>query len=157
MTDNDHPTDRYTNLNAGDAPQAPAPTGTSPRHPVDVFLLLTDADRVLLGLRSGTGYADGQWNLPSGKLELGEDTISAVIRETREEIGLHLHANEPRLCAVVHHHPVAGLARVGLVFAVLFDARRHGEPVNAEPQKCAKIAWVLQGSSDIASCSASCR
>jgi hypothetical protein len=33
----------------------------------------------------------------------------------------------------------AGLARVGLVFTVTYDAARHGEPVNAEPHKCAKI------------------
>ncbi|HEX5201644.1 MAG TPA: hypothetical protein VFW27_17085 [Actinoplanes sp.] len=34
--------------------------------PVDVFLVLTDGDRVLMGLRRNTGFADGQWNLPSG-------------------------------------------------------------------------------------------
>lgn len=142
MTNNQQPTSQSAKLAAGDAPPAPAPAGTPPRRPVDVFLLLTDANRVLLGLRSGTGYADDQWNLPSGKLEYGEDARSAVIRETREEIGLQLHVNELALAAVVHHCPeTAGFARVGLVFAVLFDVRRHGEPVNAEPHKCAKIAW----------------
>jgi len=145
MSDNQHPAGHSANLFAGPPLPAPAPEGTAPRHPVDVFLLLTDADRVLLGLRSGTGYADGQWALPSGKLECGEDAISAVIRETREETGLQLPANELRLAAVVHHRPVAGIARVGLVFAVLFDVRRHGEPVNAEPHKCAKIAWFRSG------------
>jgi len=139
MSDNQHPTGQPANLDASDAPPAP---GNAPRHPVDVFLLLTAADRVLLGLRSGTGYADDQWNLPSGKLEYGEDVRSAVIRETREEIGMHLQVNELALAAVVHHRPEsAGFARVGLVFVVLFDAHQHGEPVNAEPHKCAKIAW----------------
>lgn len=141
MSDNQHPTDQSANLSAGPPQLAPAPEGAAPRHPIDVFLLLTDADRVLLALRAATGYADGQWNLPSGKLELGEDAISAVIRETREEIGLHLHADEPRLTAVVHHHPVAGIARVGLVFTVSFDRHRHDEPVNAEPHKCAQVTW----------------
>jgi 8-oxo-dGTP diphosphatase len=144
MSDNQHPSGQSANLPASDAPPAPAPAGTAPRHPVDVFLLLTDANRVLLGLRSGTGYADGQWVLPSGKLEVGEDAISAVIRETREEIGLRLPANEPRLTAVVHHRPLVGIARVGLVFAVSFDRHRHGEPVNAEPHKCAKIGWFAR-------------
>ncbi|BEL07052.1 hypothetical protein Q0Z83_052430 [Actinoplanes sichuanensis] len=32
-----------------------------PTHPVDVLLLLTDGEHVLMALRSGTGYADGQW------------------------------------------------------------------------------------------------
>lgn len=111
-------------------------------HPVDVLLLLTDADHLLLALREGTGYADGLWNLPSGKLELGEDAVSAVIREAREEVGVQLGPDEPRIVATVHHRNTAGLARVGLVFAVAYEPARHGEPVNAEPHKCAKIAWT---------------
>lgn len=110
-------------------------------HPVDVLLLLTHADHVLLALREGTGYADGQWNLPSGKLEIGEDAISGLVREAREEIGMRLDPAEPRLVATVHHRNSAGQARVGLAFAVEFAPSRHGEPVNAEPHKCAKIKW----------------
>ncbi|GAA2471490.1 NUDIX domain-containing protein [Winogradskya humida] len=117
-------------------------TNPAPLHPVDVLLLLTDGDQVLLALRDGTGYADGQWNLPSGKLEHGEDALSAVIRETREEIGLHLDPQEPRMVATVHHRNNAGKSRVGLVFTAAYDAARHGEPVNAEPHKCAKIEWA---------------
>lgn len=112
-----------------------------PVHPVDVLLLLIHADQVLLALREGTGYADGQWNLPSGKLEVGEDAISGVVREAREEIGVRLDPAEPQMVTTVHHRNTAGLARVGLAFAVAFDPARHGEPVNAEPHKCAKIEW----------------
>lgn len=117
----------------------------TPTHPVDVLLILTEpgpgADRVLLALRAGTGYADGQWNLPSGKMETGEDAVTAVIRETAEEIGLQLDRHEPRLAATVHHRNTAGQARVGLGFTVVYDPARHGQPVNAEPHKCATIAW----------------
>jgi 8-oxo-dGTP pyrophosphatase MutT (NUDIX family) len=86
--------------------------------------------------------ADGQYNLPSGKLEHGEDAVTAVIRETREEIGIRLDRDEPRLVATVHHRNTTGIARVGLVFAVTHDPERHGQPVNAEPHKCAKVEWV---------------
>ena len=113
----------------------------APTHPVDVLLILTDGDHVLLALRSGTGYADNNWNLPSGKLELGEDAVSAVIRETTEEVGMRLAADEVRMVATVHHRNTAGLARVGLVFAAELDRARHGAPVNAEPHKCAKVEW----------------
>jgi 8-oxo-dGTP diphosphatase len=94
----------------------------APMHPVDVLLILTNADHVLLALRDGTGYADGHWNLPSGKLEQGEDALSAVIREAREEIGVQLGSDAPRMVATVHHRCAARLARVGLVFAVAYDA-----------------------------------
>jgi ADP-ribose pyrophosphatase YjhB (NUDIX family) len=110
-------------------------------HPVDVLLFLTHGDSVLLALRSGTGYADQMWNLPSGKLEIMEDAVSALLRETREEIGVDLDPDEPRLAATVHHRNTVGLGRIGLVFAVEYVPARHGTPVNAEPNKCAKIEW----------------
>lgn len=51
---------------------------------------------------------------------------SAVIREAREEIGVRLTLDEPRMIATVHHRNTAGLARVGLLFTVPFDPHRHG-------------------------------
>jgi 8-oxo-dGTP diphosphatase len=44
----------------------------------------------------------------------------------------------PRLALSTVRH---GLTRVGLVFTVPYDRHRHGEPVNAEPHKCAKVEW----------------
>lgn len=114
----------------------------APAHPVDVFLLLTrDPGKVLLALRHNTGYADGQWNLPSGKLELGEDALSAVIREAREEIGIRLTAARLRLAATVHYRAGTDRARIGLTFTTAYDPATHGLPANAEPHKCAAIDW----------------
>ena len=117
----------------------------APFHPVDVFLLLIRADHVLLGLRAKTGYADGQWNLPSGKLESSEDVVSAVIREAREEVGIRLRPEKLRLAAVVHHLSSPTHARVGLAFTAAFEPGEHGEPTNAEPLKCAGIEWFPLG------------
>ncbi|WP_203818810.1 NUDIX hydrolase [Paractinoplanes ferrugineus] len=110
-------------------------------HPVDLLLVLTSGNQILLALRENTGYADGQWNLPSGKLEPGEDALTGMIRETREEIGLHLLPADLRLAATVHHRNPTGTTRIGLVFATPLDPPRHGTPVNAEPHKCGGIAW----------------
>jgi 8-oxo-dGTP pyrophosphatase MutT (NUDIX family) len=112
-----------------------------PKHSVDVFLLLTSGDQLLLALRQGTGYADGEWNLPSGKLELGEDVVSAMRREAAEELGIQLAADDLTLAATVHYGGRGGRGRVGLVFAAEWNPLRHGEPVNAEPHKCGGIAW----------------
>jgi ADP-ribose pyrophosphatase YjhB (NUDIX family) len=103
----------------------------------DVFLLHVRAGRVLLALRENTGYADGQWNLPSGKVEPGEDLATAISREAREEIGLEL--VRPRLATVVHHRNPGEEARLGFFFAAADD--QQGEPRNAEPHKCGGIAW----------------
>lgn len=105
---------------------------------VDVLLVLIREGQVLLALREGTGYADGQWNLPSGKLNDGEDLETALLRETREEIDLQLHRGDVRMVTSVHYRNPEGAARVGF----FFHARTwHGEPRNAEPHKCARIAW----------------
>jgi 8-oxo-dGTP pyrophosphatase MutT (NUDIX family) len=93
-----------------------------PVHPVDVFLILHDGLSVLLALRQNTGYHDGLWNLPSGKLEHGEDAVSGVLREAREEIGVRLPS--VRLAATVHHRASPSHTRVGLVFAAAFDPVR---------------------------------
>jgi 8-oxo-dGTP diphosphatase len=93
--------------------------------PVDVLLVLIRDDRVLLALRQGTGYADGQWNLPSGKLDHGEDLETALLRETREEIGLHLQRDDVRMVTTVHHRNPEGAARIGFFF--------HAPPGAASP------------------------
>ncbi|MGQ0777903.1 MAG: NUDIX hydrolase [Pseudonocardiales bacterium] len=109
---------------------------------VDVLLILTNGNgHILLALRQGTGYCDGQYNVPSGKLEDGETALDAVVREAREEIGLTLTTGELRHVATVHCRNPQGQRRLGLFFTVEHDPARHGEPVNAEPDKCAKIEW----------------
>jgi 8-oxo-dGTP pyrophosphatase MutT (NUDIX family) len=109
--------------------------------PVDCTLLYTAGDRVLLALRHGTGYADGQWNLPSGKLDAGETVDAAVCREAREEVGLRLQPDQVQLSVLLHWRNPEGQHRLGVVFHAEADPDRHGIPANAEPHKCAGIGW----------------
>ncbi|GGK01415.1 DNA mismatch repair protein MutT [Pilimelia anulata] len=105
---------------------------------VDVHLILVRDGRILLGLRRNTGYADGHWHLPSGHLEKGESLLAGIIREAEEEIGLRLAAADLRFVQLVHHADPGEEPRVG----VFFEATRWtGEPVNAEPHKCAELRW----------------
>ncbi|MBT2235287.1 NUDIX domain-containing protein [Nonomuraea sp. NEAU-A123] len=89
---------------------------------------------VLLGKRANTGYGDGQWHLPSGHLEPGESVVGAAVREAREEVGVGIRPDDLEFAHVMHRAP----DRVGLFFV----ARTwEGEPYNAEPHKCAELAW----------------
>ena len=56
--------------------------------PVSVHLLLFEQGKVLLMQRYNTGFEDGNYSLPAGKLEKSECVISAVCREAREELGI---------------------------------------------------------------------
>ena len=109
--------------------------------PVDVLLILRHRDMVLLALREGTGYADGMWNLPSGKLEERERLVEALLREAREEIGIVLALHEVRTVASVQYLNEHGQTRVGFFFEAKANPHRQGQPYNAEPDKCARINW----------------
>jgi len=95
---------------------------------VDVFLILVDRDgRLLLGLRGPDVYHGGQWNVVSGKADVGEDAVTAVVREAAEEAGVVLSRDDVSPAAVVHYHNLNGLPRVGFAFRARHDPARHGE------------------------------
>ncbi|GGT51646.1 NUDIX hydrolase [Streptomyces kurssanovii] len=108
----------------------------------DVMIILERRDgevlKVCLAERLNTGYADGLLNLPSGKVECGEDPYDAVIREAKEEVGIDLDRQALRLVHVTYFRSPAGHTRVGWFFAA---DRWDGEPYNAEPHKCAGLSW----------------
>ena len=69
-----------------------------PKHPiVGVGGVVMDHDRALL-IRRGKEPLKGEWSIPGGMLELGEDLAAAVRRELKEETGLEV---EPLECILV--------------------------------------------------------
>lgn len=113
-------------------------TLTPYRSIVDALLILVRGNEVLLAQRQGTGYADGAWNLPSGKLEDGETVLQAAQREGLEEIGIHTTENDLDFVHLIHYRNASGDARIGVFFQV---RDWQGEPYNAEPHKCAQVKW----------------
>ena len=58
------------------------------RYPVPtVGVICLRGDQVLL-IKRGTPPRLGQWSLPGGRMELGETTIAAALRELKEETGV---------------------------------------------------------------------
>lgn len=112
----------------------------TPRHLVDVHILLIRGDEVLLSLRrSGDGF-DHRWHLPSGKLEADESVATAAVREAAEEVGVDIDPAALRLVHVAHVTAPGYDSRLGLFFRVE-DWR--GEPFNREPDKCYALQWFL--------------
>ncbi|WP_307803771.1 NUDIX hydrolase [Micromonospora echinofusca] len=106
------------------------------RAQVDVHLILRRGDDILLGQRINTGWADGQWHVPSGHGEDRESALHTLVRETGEEIGIAIDAAEARFAHLVHHYTES--ARMAVFFEV---TRWTGEPVNTEPDKCTGWRW----------------
>ena len=108
------------------------------KHGVGVHLILIRDDHVLLGQRTNTGFADGWWHVPGGRLEPNESLPEGAAREAFEEIGVTIAPEDLAFAHLVHHLDADGVARMGVFFAV---SRWSGEPVNSEPDKCRKLAW----------------
>ncbi|MFH8391503.1 NUDIX domain-containing protein [Streptomyces sp. NPDC018036] len=102
---------------------------------IGVHLYLERHDgTVLLGLRHpDSTFAPSTWHVLAGHCEQ-ENAVSCLIREAREEAGLHIERQDVELVHVVHHIDTAeDRPRMGL----FFRARAwSGEPELREPDKC---------------------
>ena len=70
-----------------------------------VYGILRDQDRMLLILRAGTGYRNGQLSLPAGHLDGGEDAVTGLVRELREELGIEADPRSCKLALLMHAAP----------------------------------------------------
>ena len=62
---------------------------------VAAYGLIIDDDRVLLcRLSARVPNAVGQWTLPGGGLDFGEDPVDAMVREVREETGYEVQSGD---------------------------------------------------------------
>jgi 8-oxo-dGTP pyrophosphatase MutT (NUDIX family) len=77
---------------------------------VDVHLLLLDDGGVLLGRRANTGYGDGAYEPPSGRLAERETLVEAAVRVADAQVGIVL---DPGRVALAHvMHDVSGAGRM---------------------------------------------
>ncbi|MFZ5553863.1 MAG: NUDIX hydrolase [Bacteroidota bacterium] len=53
-------------------------------------------------------FRNGKWDLPKGKLESGEISEPASLREVEEECGIHGHIIEKKLIPTYHCYPLTG-------------------------------------------------
>ena len=103
-----------------------APKANSLR-PTAFAAVLDDDGRLLLVRRADTR----NWELPGGKIELGESSVDAVVREVREESGIRINVNG--LSGVYTdpaHIMVYATGEVRQQFALCFHAR----PLSGRPR-----------------------
>ncbi len=103
----------------------------------EAHLYIVQDHTLLLMRRCNTGYQDGRYGLVAGHVEPREDFIDAIVRETREEVGLIVAPNALEIVHVRYRlktgdDRIAGFAR----------ARDwQGEPRIMEPDKCDDLQW----------------
>jgi len=103
----------------------------------DVYALLLKDDQILLTKRQNTGYEDGSYSMPSGHFDGGETAREAIIRETREEVGIVLDKENLQFVHVMNRKSL-NHERVDFFFVC---KKWQGEIRNMEPEKCSEVGW----------------
>ncbi len=102
-----------------------------------VFMILrNDKNEILLQQRSGTGYLDGYWDLPSGHVEHGEALRDTATRELLEEVGVTARPEDLALVNIDQYF--LDQDYVNFTFAV---KSWQGTPSICEPDKCSDMQW----------------
>lgn len=108
-----------------------------------VFLILTKIEKgkqyVLLQKRDNTGLLDGLWDVSvSGHLEKDETLKEAMIRETKEEIGVDLQKENLSLVGINHAKFKNKTEYIMVVFQTM---KWQGQIQIMEPHKCSMLKW----------------
>jgi len=104
---------------------------------VEVVAAVIERDGlILIGQRKPRGRHGLKWEFPGGKIEAGEKSREALVRELREELGI-----EARIGDEIERYDFSYSA--GNVTRLIFFhvAEFTGEPVNLD---FAQIAWVTR-------------
>jgi 8-oxo-dGTP diphosphatase len=116
--------------------------------PVAAHLLLRDVNgRVLFMRRANTGYADGQWSIPAGHVEVGETIHAACVREAREEVGVPLDETSIAVVLIQHKHDEDGQERIDVFFEATLPPGQ--QPKIMEPGHCDQMQWCTLESSPV--------
>ncbi|MFH1866978.1 MAG: NUDIX domain-containing protein [Patescibacteria group bacterium] len=109
--------------------------------PIAVHIFFIKGKQILLLQRVGTGFQDGKWSVPAGRLNTGESITSAAIREAQEEIGVKINTKELSQPLIMHHHDERGER----IYAFFICKAWQGEPRNMEPTVCSDLKWFTLG------------
>ncbi|MDR3646154.1 MAG: NUDIX domain-containing protein [Candidatus Babeliales bacterium] len=102
-----------------------------------LLFLLNSNNEILLLRRFNTDFGSGQYSLPGGKVEDKETAKLAIIRETFEEVGIHIKPENLEFVHLLFRNGTEGVFDVAC-----FKANQwSGEVTNREPKKADEIKW----------------
>lgn len=114
----------------------------SARPYIACFVVLRRGNTVAMVLRKNTGWMDGYYGLPAGKVEYGESYIEGAVREAKEEAGVDISLNDLEFAHTVHRHGEESGVYMDWVDVYFEASKWGGEPYNAEVEKSDRLDWI---------------
>ncbi|HIA92117.1 TPA: NUDIX domain-containing protein [Candidatus Saccharibacteria bacterium] len=114
---------------------------TPPIVGVGLIVESIDDDAVLIGRRIGS-HAAGQYSIPGGKLDYGEEFEKAASRELYEEAGLRVDEKAWRVMGVVNNLSLVEAAGIHTISIILHTIHFNGTLQNREPDKNEGYWWL---------------
>lgn len=119
--------------------ELPYLSGTSRPYAASYILLKRQDGRVAFLLRSNTGWMDGKYSLPSGRVDEGESPTIAAIRETQEEVGVDIDVSNLQVVLTLHRYSSSDDT---VWVDTYFEATMwKGQISNKEPHKHGDLSW----------------
>lgn len=104
------------------------------------YVILRRSNKVAMILRTNTGFMDGKYGLPSGKVEHNETFSQAAVREAYEEVGVTIKPEHIKHVMTVHRKASDDtIVWVDLYFEA---SEWVGELINGEPEKHGDAVWM---------------
>lgn len=79
---------------------------------------------------------DGYYHVPAGHMDGNERLIDALVRESKEEVGISIKSGDAKLVHTMHNK--SDTERLAFFFEV---KKWKGQPQNLEPEKHSEICW----------------
>lgn len=102
-------------------------------------------DELLFAARRAAGRREGGlWELPGGKVELGEDDRHALARELSEELGIEVEVGA-FVAEATHHYPHGSVTLVGYACRLLSgepSLRDHDALRWLSPSQLDEVTWA---------------
>src|SRR5690606_25509480 len=108
---------------------------------VGVGVVLRRGNRVLLGKRTGA-HGAGEWALPGGKLDPGEDPATCASRELAEETGLAFAPDDFRALPLWTSDLFPEHDLHFITLYMICECPEGAEPEILEPEKCLEWRWA---------------
>lgn len=107
--------------------------------PVSVqIMLFNENNQVLLLKRKSTGFGDGEYGFVGGHVEKNEEIKRAIIRETKEEIGIEIKEQNLKFRSVLNRKVNDDIEYIDFVFMA---KEWTGNIKNMEQGKCSELIW----------------